>query len=87
VVLPYLSYVENRACLSCGVEVIGATWRVVTRIMARVEDLMQRTEDGQPQVGYSVAERSRGRLTLCTVCTVHMEMESVSFLVAPQNQG
>jgi hypothetical protein len=39
------------------------------------------------QVRYSVAGRSRGRVTLCAVCTVHMETRSVGFLVQPQNQG
>jgi hypothetical protein len=32
--LCYLSRVENRVCLSRGVQVTGATWQVVTRIMA-----------------------------------------------------
>jgi hypothetical protein len=39
------------------------------------------------QVEYSVARRSRGRVTPCAVCTVHEETMSVSFLVEPQNQG
>jgi hypothetical protein len=39
------------------------------------------------QVGYSVAGRSRGRMTPCVVYTVHVETRSVSFLVEPQNQG
>jgi hypothetical protein len=39
------------------------------------------------QVGYSVAGRSRGRVTLCVVCTVHVETRSTSFLVEPQNKG
>jgi hypothetical protein len=39
------------------------------------------------QVGYSVARRSRGRVMLCAVCTVHMEKRSACFLVEPQNQG
>jgi hypothetical protein len=39
------------------------------------------------QVGYSVAGRSRGRVTPCVVCTWHMETRSVGFLVEPQNQG
>jgi hypothetical protein len=56
-------HVENRVCLSCGVQVIGATWRVAMRIMAGVGDLVQRTGDGQAQVGYSVAED--------TVCGLH----------------
>jgi hypothetical protein len=38
-------------------------------------------------VGYSVAGRSGGRLTVCVVCTVHVETRSESFLVEPQNQG
>jgi hypothetical protein len=39
------------------------------------------------QVGYSMAERSGGQVTLCAVCTMHVETRSVSFLVEPQNQG
>jgi hypothetical protein len=39
------------------------------------------------QVGYSVAGRSRGRVTLCEVCTVYVETGSTSFLVEPQNHG
>jgi hypothetical protein len=38
-------------------------------------------------VGYSVAGRSKGRVTLCAVCTMHVEARSVGFLVEPQNQG
>jgi hypothetical protein len=36
-------------------------------------------------VGYSVAVRLRGRVALCAVCTVHVEMRSAGFLVEPQN--
>jgi hypothetical protein len=39
------------------------------------------------QVGYSVAERSRGRVAPCAVCTGHVETRSAGFLVEPQNQG
>jgi hypothetical protein len=39
------------------------------------------------QVRYSVAGRSRGRVALCAVCTVHVETRSAGFLVEPQNQG
>jgi hypothetical protein len=42
---PYLVRVENRVCLSCGVQVTGAAWRAVTRIVPGVGDLMQRTGD------------------------------------------
>jgi hypothetical protein len=38
-------------------------------------------------VGYSVAGRSRGRVALCAVCTVHVKTRSVCFLVEPQNEG
>jgi hypothetical protein len=39
------------------------------------------------QVRYSVAGQSRGRVALCAVLTVHVEMRIASFLVEPQNQG
>jgi hypothetical protein len=38
------------------------------------------------QVGYSVAGRSRGRVTPCAVCTGHVETRSAGFLVEPPNQ-
>jgi hypothetical protein len=39
------------------------------------------------QVGYSMVGRSRGRVTSCAVCTVHVESRSACFLVEPQNQS
>jgi hypothetical protein len=39
--------VETHVCLSRGVQVIGAAWRTVTRIVARVADLVQMTGDGR----------------------------------------
>jgi hypothetical protein len=66
---------------------ICVTWRAAMRIMAGVEDLVQRTEDSQAQVRYSVVGRSRGWVTLSVVCTMHKEMGSTGFLVWPQNQG
>jgi hypothetical protein len=39
------------------------------------------------QVGYSVVERSRGRVTPCAVCTWHVETRSVGFFIEPQNQS
>jgi hypothetical protein len=39
------------------------------------------------QVGYSVAERSRGWVAPCAVCTWHVETRSTGFLVERQNQG
>jgi hypothetical protein len=72
VVLSYLHvHLENHICLSRGVQVTGAAWRVVMRIIAGVGDLVQRTEDGQAQVGYAVTGRSGGRVMSCAVYTVH----------------
>jgi hypothetical protein len=38
-------------------------------------------------ISYLVAGRSRGRVALCAVCIVHVEMRSAGFLVETQNQG
>jgi hypothetical protein len=82
VVLPHhLFHVEKRVCLSHDVYVIGAACQKVMRIETGVGDLVQRTGDGQAQVGYPVAEQSRGRMMLCAVYTVQKEMRSASFLV------
>jgi hypothetical protein len=88
VFLPLSLYrVNNRVCLSRGVHVAGAAWWAAMRIMVGVGDLVWRIGDGQAQVGYSVAGRSRGQVTLCVVRTVHEEIRSMGFLVEPQNQG
>jgi hypothetical protein len=85
-VLPLsLFHVENRVCLSRGVQVAGVTWRAMMRIMAGVGDLMQRTRDGQAQVGYSVVRRSGGRVTPCAIYIMHKKTRSTGFLVEPQN--
>jgi hypothetical protein len=46
--------VENRVCLSRGVQVAGATWRAATGIVTGVGYLVQMTEDGQAQAEYSM---------------------------------
>jgi hypothetical protein len=48
--------------------VAGAAWRVAMRIMAGVEDLVQRTEDGRTSrvLGGRAIERSGG-----AVCGLH----------------
>jgi hypothetical protein len=56
------------------------------RIMAGVGDQVQRAGMAA-QVRYSVAGQLRGRVALCAVCTLYVEMRSTSFLVEPQNQG
>jgi hypothetical protein len=73
--------------LSYVVLMTGAAWRAVMRIEAGVGDVVQRTGNGQAQVEYLVVERSRGRVMLCVVCTIHNETRSAGFLVWPQNQG
>jgi hypothetical protein len=55
--------------LSHGVHVAGVAWRAATRIMAGVGDIVQRTGDGQAQVGYLVG-RMIGRLD-DAVCGLH----------------
>jgi hypothetical protein len=48
--------------------VVGATWRAATRIIAGVEDLVQRTGDGHIDrvLGHRAIERSGG-----AVCGLH----------------
>jgi hypothetical protein len=47
-VLPLsLFRLENRVCLSHGVQLAGAAWRAAMSIMAGVGDLVQRTRDGR----------------------------------------
>jgi hypothetical protein len=55
--------------LSRGVQVVGAAWRAVTRTMAGVGDLVQRTRDGRTGrvLGGWAVERSGG-----TVCGLHL---------------
>jgi hypothetical protein len=55
--------------LSRGVQVAGAAWRAVMRIMAVVGDLMQRIGDGRTArvLGGRAVERSGG-----TVCGLHL---------------
>jgi hypothetical protein len=59
---------ENRVCLSRGVQMAGVAWHAVTRIMVRVGDLMQSTGDGRigRVLGGRAIERSGG-----AVCGLH----------------
>jgi hypothetical protein len=69
----YITFVcmENHVCLSRGVQVTGAIWQAMTRIVARVGDLVQRTGDDQEQVGYLVVDdqKIRWRRVWSTMCT------------------
>jgi hypothetical protein len=42
-----LFHLENRVCLSHGVQVTGVAWHAAMRIMTGVGDLVQRPEDGR----------------------------------------
>jgi hypothetical protein len=57
-----LFQLENYVCLSRGVQVAGAAWRVETRIMAGVGDVVQKTGDGctGQVLGNRAVERSGG---------------------------
>jgi hypothetical protein len=65
-----LFHSENHVCLSRGVQVVGAAWRAATRIMVRVEDLVQRTRDGRRGrvLGGQAVKRSGGAM-----CGLHLE--------------
>jgi hypothetical protein len=68
---PFILFrLENRVCLSHGVQVPGVAWRTVTtRIMVGVEDLVQRISNSRigRVLGGRVIERSGG-----TVCNLHL---------------
>jgi hypothetical protein len=59
---------ENRVYLSHGVQVAGVAWCAVTRIVAGVGDLVQRTGDGR--TGRVLSGRAIGR-SGGVVCGLH----------------
>jgi hypothetical protein len=60
---------ENRVCLSHGVQVAGVVWRAATRTVTGVGDLVQRTGDGRTcwVLGGRTVERSGD-----AVCGLHL---------------
>jgi hypothetical protein len=76
-----LFHLENRICLSRGVQVVGVEWRAATWTVAGVGDLVQRTGDGR------TGRVLDGRVAPCVVCTWNVETRNAGFLVEPQNQG
>jgi hypothetical protein len=64
-----LFHLENHICLSRGVQVAGAAWRAVMRIVAGVGDLVQRTGDGRTGwvLGGRAVKRSGGAM-----CGLHL---------------
>jgi hypothetical protein len=53
---------ENRVCLSRGMQMVGVAWRAATRTVTGVGDLVQRTGDGRTGqiLGGQTVERSGG---------------------------
>jgi hypothetical protein len=68
VFLLLLFHLENRVCLSRGVQVVGAACRAATMIVVGVGDLVKRTGDGRTCriLGGRAIERSGG-----VVCGIH----------------
>jgi hypothetical protein len=64
-----LFHLENRVCLSRGVQVVGAPWRAAMRTVAGVGHLVQRTGDGRTGrvLDGRAVERSGG-----AVCGLHL---------------
>jgi hypothetical protein len=60
---------ENRVCLSRGVQVTGAAWLAATRTMTGVGDMVQRIGDDRTGrvLGGRAVERSGG-----AVCGLHL---------------
>jgi hypothetical protein len=60
---------KNHVCLSRGMQVAGAAWHAVMRIMVGVGDLVQRTGDGRTGriLGGRAVERSGG-----VMCGLHL---------------
>jgi hypothetical protein len=59
-----LFHLENHVCLSRGVQVAGAVWHAVMKIVVGVGDLVQRTGDGRTGrvLGDRVIKRSGGAM-------------------------
>jgi hypothetical protein len=64
-----LFHLENRVCLSRGVQVASAAWRAAMRTVAGVGDQVQRTGDSRTGrvLGGRAVERSAG-----AVCGLHL---------------
>jgi hypothetical protein len=74
--LPFsLFCLDNRVCLSRGVHVTDATWRVATRIMIGIGDLVQRTENGRTCRILDGQTIERSGDTVCDLHRVHGDEE------------
>jgi hypothetical protein len=68
----FVYWLEDRVCLSRGVQVAGAAWRAATRIVAGVGNLVQRTGDGR--TSRVLGGRTIGR-SGNVVCVLHHARE------------
>jgi hypothetical protein len=66
---------KNRIYLSRGVQVVGATFRVATRIMAGVGDLVQRTKDSRTGRVLSGRTIRRSGNIVCGLHRAHRDEE------------
>jgi hypothetical protein len=75
ILLLSLFCLENHVYLSHGVQMVGTTWRAVTRIVARVGDLVQRTGNGRTGqiLGGRAIERSG--VAVCGLHRAHGDKE------------
>jgi hypothetical protein len=64
-----LFHLENRVCLSHGVQVAGVVWHIATRTVAGVGDLVQTIRDGR--TGRVLDSRAVER-SGSTVCGLHL---------------
>jgi hypothetical protein len=71
----HLFHLENRVCLSCGVQVASAAWRAATRIMAGVGDLVQRTGDGRTSQVLDARAVERSGDAVCGLHLAHGDEE------------
>jgi hypothetical protein len=69
--------VENRVCLSHGVQVAGAAWWAATRIVAGVGDLVQRTRDGRTVQVLSGRTIGRSSDVVCGLYRAHKNKKCV----------
>jgi hypothetical protein len=72
--------------VSCGESRLLIMWCAGDRCgMTDSDEDRDRSRRPSAEVGFSVAGRSRGRVTLCAVCIMHKETRSTDFLVDPPN--
>jgi hypothetical protein len=69
--------VENRICLTRGVQVAGAAWWAAMRIVVGLGDLVQRIRDGH--TGRVPGAEDRGWSPLLSMCGLHHACEDTEY--------